>query len=138
MNPKKWLSATVVGFLVITASDFTLHHLWLKSVYMEHPEFWRAPAEMKMRMPFLFLGEFLSAMLLAFIYPIGYQKKSPGSEGIRFGLLLGLLVFLPQNLIAYFIYPFPTKLFVAWTFGGVVEYAFAGIAIGLMYGKKQT
>ena len=138
MNPRKWLSATVVGFFVITISDFLIHHKWLMATYMANPQYWRVPEEMKARMPFLFLGELISAMLLALIYPKGYQRKSPATEGVRFGLLMGFLVYLPQNMINYFIYPFPTKLFVAWTLGGIAEYTLAGIFIGLVYGKNPA
>jgi len=138
MNLKKWLLATGAAFLVITVVDYLIHEVWLKSTYLEYLEFWRSHNDMKARMPFLFVGQLVAAGLLALIYPKGFEKKSPTQEGARCGLILGLLVYLPHNLIGYFVYPYPTKLFIDWTLGGVLEYVLAGIMIGMVYGKKPT
>ena len=48
---------------------------------------------------FIVLGYVVLALLMAYIYPLGYQSGPPEREGLRFGVLIGLLWVLPASLV---------------------------------------
>jgi hypothetical protein len=85
---------------------------------------------------FTTLGLLTTALLLALIYPRGYQGGFPLLEGFGFGVLLGLLVALPY---AFFVYaraevPFAELLIpVVWN---TASWGLTGIAIALVYGRS--
>lgn len=85
---------------------------------------------------FTTLGLLTTALLLALIYPRGYQGGFPFLEGFRFGALIGLLVALPY---AFFVYaraavPFSELLIpVVWN---TASWGFTGVAIALVYGRS--
>ena len=134
MSVKRWGLATLAGFVVVSATEFVIHHQWLGPFYMAHAEWWRPEAEMKGLMPFMCLAQLSLAALLALVYTKGYESKKGGvGQGVRFGLLLGLLLTVPANLLNYVIYPYPTSLLMSWVIGGLVEATLAGAAIGAVY-----
>ena len=135
-NKSFWV-AVFAGFIVLTAGDIVIHQVWLKETYQGLAQFWRSPEEMKAKAWVPFLASFALAFLLAEIYPKGFEGKSPTGEGLRFGLLMGLLLFLPSILMKYFVYPFPNSLLVAWFIGGMAQVTLAGLAIGLAYKKGK-
>ena len=62
-------------------------------------------------------------MLMAYLYPKGYSEGSPVGEGLKFGILIGLIWILPLGLI----------LDAVWH---LVEEGAGGIVIGLVYGRN--
>ncbi len=85
---------------------------------------------------FTTLGLLTTALLLALVYPRGYQGGFPLLEGFRFGALIGLLVALPY---AFFVYaraavPFSELLIpVVWN---TASWGLTGVAIALVYGRS--
>ena len=85
---------------------------------------------------FTTLGLLTTSLLLALIYPRGYQGGFPLLEGFRFGALVGLLVSLPH---AFFVYaraevPFSDLLIpVAWN---TASWGLTGVAVALVYGRS--
>lgn len=128
--------AVLAGFVVLTAGDILIHQIWLKGLYHELSQFWRPAEQMRANTWLPFLSAFSLAFLLAHIYPKGVEGKSTLEQGLRFGVLMGLLLHLPSTLIKYYVYPFPNFLFAAWFVGGVVQVTVAGLAIALVYGKS--
>jgi len=130
-----WI-AVLAGFVVLAACDILIHQVWLGKTYQELSHFWRPEAEMKERMWLIFLSEFALAFLLSVIFPLGHEKKPPVEEGIRFGILMGLLIYLPSILMKHYVYPYPASLLVKWFVAGVAEITLAGTVISLAYQKK--
>ena len=82
------------------------------------------------------LGLAISALLMAYMYPKGYAAGTPWTEGLRFGMVLGLLVVLPLCLHIYarVDVEFGSLLTVIlWT---VVTWGISGALIGSIYGKR--
>lgn len=61
-------------------------------------------------------------MLVAVIYPVGYEGGVPWREGLRFGLLMGVLFTLPGGLVI---------VDAAWH---RVEQGAGGIGVALVHG----
>lgn len=135
MNLKQWARATVGAFAAIFASEFVIHHVWLGEFYRAHAHWWRPEAEMQALMRFMLLGQFFLAALLALVYTKGYEKKKKGGveQGVRFGVLIGALLVVPNTLVYYCIYPYPASLLLSWLAGGMAEITLAGAVIGALY-----
>ncbi len=134
MNLKKGLVAMVGAFVVIFATEFVIHHVWLGPFYKAHAQWWRPEADMQSMMHLMLLAQLAMAMLLTIVYTKGYETGKDGvAQGARFGLLIGLLLLLPNSLMYYCIYPYPMSLIVSWFVGGLIELTLAGAVIGMIY-----
>ena len=139
MKQATWLQATVGGFVVLAASDFIIHQVWLGDFYRAHVGWWRPEAEMQPLMPFLFASNVVLAGLLAGIYSKGYEAGKGGvGQGFRFGVLMGLALYLPKVLMSYVVYPYPVSLLANWFMGGILEVTLAGMVIGALYKPKKA
>jgi len=134
MNLKRRLVPTLGAFVVIWATEFFVHHVCLSEFYKAHAEWWRPEAEMKSLLPLMFLAQVLLAYLLTTVYAKGYEANKPGlAQGLRFGLLIGLLLMAPTSLVKFVVYPYPESLILTWFLGGLVEVMLAGAVIGALY-----
>lgn len=85
----------------------------------------------------IFIAYMILALLMAYLYPLGYKGGRPTVEGLRFGVLMGLL------------WVFPHELAMAGAHGDSIPYVFknaawhmieqgaGGIVIGVVYGLKR-
>lgn len=139
MNTKKFLLSVLAGFVGFTVASFLLEELIFKS-YMERAFYQPigASAVSATQLPILaFVVPLSIALIMAYIYPKGYEGGSPAVEGLRFGVLLGLFSGIPFGV--YFALTF------AIGFGPVLtqillyalEVAAAGLLIGLVYGRME-
>ena len=135
MNVKKWFLAGLVGFVVM----FILSGLWYMLIM---DAFYREQAGALMREEynfiFIVLGYLVMAFLMSFIYPIGYKGGSPAKEGLRFGVLIGLLVWLSSNLILYGAHNMTLSATLVDSGWHVVEEGIGGLVIALVYGTAST
>ncbi len=135
MNVKKWFLAGLVGFVVM----FILSGLWymliMDAFYRE-----QVGALMREQYNFIFivLGYIVMAFLMSYIYPIGYKGGSPAKEGLRFGVLIGLLVWLSSNLILYGAHNMTFSATLVDSGWHVVEEGIGGLVIALVYGTAST
>lgn len=133
MNWNKFLVAGVVGAVITVGFGFLWHVPLFGSVYAESRGLITRPEVMRWTPA---LGEIFRGFLLALIYPIGFQGGTPLREGLRFGVVMGLLI-STTPLIYYGVYNFS-----AWTWfwleliGITAQCAIAGIAIAYVYGAQ--
>ena len=98
MNVKKLVMSAIAGFVAM----FIISGLWymvlMKGYYNDQfadvyrPEF---------KMVWIVIGYLVWAFLMAYIYPIGYKGGPPVKEGLKFGILVGLISVLPIGLVLY-------------------------------------
>ena len=135
MNAKKMLLALFAGFIVM----FLLAGLW-HAVIME--DFYKAHATSNTlaepNMQFIALGYFILALILAYIYPFGYKGGSPVIEGLKFGMVMGLLWIFPFSTVLFGIMESSGTLFAVDVVWHIVEEGIGGIAIGLVYGSWKS
>ncbi len=130
MNWNRLAVAALTAFVVLLLLNFAVYPL-----LSPDPAELYANARPSQHYLFTTLGWLATALLLAFIYPRGYQGRSPFMEGLRFGALLGLLMSLPQQLFVFAHTEIPAgdlSLSVGWT---TASWAVTGVAIGLVYGR---
>ena len=82
-------------------------------------------------------GVAVRALLLAWIYPLGYKGGAPWREGARFGVVMGLL----SAVVIAIIYG-NANFGAGWLWGDLayflIEGVLAGIAIAYCYGNRPA
>ena len=134
MNIKRLALAALAAFITIFIGGFLIHHILLKDLYMQTAAVWRPAADMNHRFWIIVIEQIMIAVLAAYIYAKGFEPaKARVGQGIRFGILLGLLLAGSMSLGSYFSLSIPSKLALAWLVSGLIEYILVGIVISLIY-----
>ncbi len=132
MNTKKLLLTFVAGFIVMFAISGLWYLVIMKGFYSEQFADVNRP---EYNMVWITIGYLVAAILMAYIYPLGYKGGPPMKEGMKFGLLLGLVMALPISLVNFGVLNVPLTGSLVDTIYQVVEKIAGGITIGLVYGK---
>ena len=132
MNIPRLLLAILVGFIVVFASDFVIHTIWLKPDYMASMALWRTDPEMMTRFPWMIAGHFLCAFAFVLIWAIGFAPGGNMTVACIYGVLMGLFAQV-NTIIAYVVSPMPGALMTKWFFIGVVQAMLLGIVTFLTY-----
>jgi hypothetical protein len=79
----------------------------------------------------------VTGIAFAILYPMTNFKGTPVLKGLKFGLLIGLIVvpLLALDLPARFMIPSVGTWILAQGILGMLHYAIAGILIGVIYGR---
>lgn len=137
MLQSKMLRATVGSFLVM----FTLSFLWygiLAEGYnaRQYMMILRGPEDFSFLN--IAIGYILLAGLLSYAYPLGYSGGRSGSQGLRFGILMGLVIALPAAFINGGAYKMPLMANLVDALYRVVEIGLGGLIIGRLYGADAA
>ena len=133
MNGRKFVLGALAAFVV----GFLLSGLWHVLLMAD---FYESNAFGAMREPPLFwaigLGYLVVGLIMAYMYPKGYEGGSPIAERLKFGAVIGLLWWFPTNLVLYGALDGPLSIVLVDGAWHVVEEGLAGIALGLVYGRQ--
>ncbi|HOD13165.1 MAG TPA: hypothetical protein PK307_14465 [Spirochaetota bacterium] len=132
MNIKRFIFASIAVFIIIQGIDWLVHGVLLSGWYAEIKGLWR-PGMMDLMWVMMFGSLFFSFMFV-YIFTKGYEGRGI-SEGARYGLLIGLLMYVSGMLGQYFMYPIPLGLALIWVLYGIVEMVIAGMAAAAVYRK---
>ena len=133
MNASKF----VTGALVASVVAFLLSGLWHVVLMGEYYESVTVGGREAPLMWAVGLGYLVVGIIMAYMYPKGYEGGSPVGEGLKFGAIIGLLWWLPTNIVLYAVLDgsSSSEIFVDGIWH-VFEEGFAGAALGLVYGRK--
>ncbi len=88
---------------------------------------------------YIALGYIVLALLMAYVYPKGYSGGAPATEGLKFGVIIGLLWVLPHGIVLYGVHHSGTRaLILVDTTWHVVEQGVGGLVMGLICGRGRT
>jgi len=134
MNVKRWVLASVTGFILISVLGYVVHEVLLADLYKQTASVWRPKADMDRMMWMLSLASAIYALAFNFIYAKGFEAAKPGlGQGLRFGLYVWVLTSIVFNLSWYVLIPIPPSLPVYWTISGLVESLILGAVAGFLY-----
>jgi hypothetical protein len=71
-----------------------------------------------------------------YIFSKGYEGKGI-IEGAKYGLIIGLIVYLVGSYNQYVVYPLPYGLVLKWFIYGTIELIIAGIVLVFVYKPKE-
>lgn len=134
MNPKKMLMAWIGGLVAMMALAVPFHTMLMKDIFMP-------PTPVPPQMHFVMLAYALVAFIMSYMYPIGYKGGSPVVEGIRFGVVMGVMFSLPREMVIYgTLHPagLGLRYMAIETVWHAIEQGVGGAVIGLIYGRSQA
>ncbi len=132
MNVKKFaISTLVVGFTMWVISGLW-HNLILPNFYSSEIE---ATHE---GIGLLLIAYLILGLFMAYMYPLGYKGGRPAIEGLRFGIVIGLLWILPHGLAMAGAHGESISYVLKNATWHAVEQGLGGIVLGLIYGLNPT
>lgn len=114
---KQKIGAIVIGYVIQLGGLFLIHSIWLKQDYVASANLWRSQEAAVSRIWAMLLAVFIYVVGAVWIYARGVESKPWIGQGIRFGILLALVVVVYSSLSAWVIMPISHLLVVKWMIG---------------------
>lgn len=131
MNYPRIALAAVVAWVASIGVSFVVNGYLLMDLYAAHPALFRPQGEINMVLGFG--AQLLGFFAFAYMYAKGYEGTSGLQEGLRFGVLVGLLILGFASVWSYVVLAVSDALGMAWVIDGLVEMAIYGMIVGLVY-----
>ncbi|UCD70562.1 MAG: hypothetical protein JSW70_06020 [Syntrophobacterales bacterium] len=135
MNIKRFIIASIAVFICFQVLNFIIHGVILDSTYESLKDVWRP--DMMSKMWIMYITSLILSFLFVYIFTKGYEARGI-AEGVRYGLLIGLLMNIPGMFNQYVIYPIPFYLALQWFIYGTIEFIACGIVAALIYKPKTS
>jgi len=133
MNVKKYVLAVLAVFVVFELLDFLIHGVILASSYESLQSIWRH--NMMDYMWVMYVTAFIWSVFFVYIFTKGYQNRG-WLEGLRYGLLIGILMLVVGMFNQWAVYPLPIGLVVQWFIFGLIQIMICGVVAALIYRPK--
>lgn len=130
MNVKRYLLSVLAVFVSIIVLDFIIHSVILMGAYVAVKDLWRP--DMMSYMWIMYVKELVLSFLFVYVFAKGYEGKGI-LEGVRYGLIIGVMVDGLGSFAQYMIYPLPINLVIQWSVYGIIQYTIVGIVAALIY-----
>jgi len=136
MNTRNFLLSVLAGFVGFMVAGILLEELIFKS-YLERAFYQPIGAAVPAPSLVAFVAPLSIALIMAYLYPKGYEGGSHAVEGLRFGVLLGLFSGIPFVVFFDLLFPIAFGPALVQILLYTLEVAAAGLLIGLVYGRLQ-
>lgn len=133
MNFPRVAVAALAAWLLYMGMGYLVHGVLLKDVYLEYAAVMRPEAEANAILPFNFGMALVGFFAFAYAYAKGYEGGNGLQEGLRFGVLIGIMLCSFVTIWEYMVWPVGSGLLAAWLIDYIVEFALYGIVVGLIY-----
>jgi hypothetical protein len=133
MNLPRVALAAVVTWIVYMGVSFVVHTMLLANTYMQHKGSMRPEAEANAILPMGFVFALVGFFVFSYAYAKGYEGGSGIQEGLRFGVIVGLLLCCFCLIWEYMVWPVSGTLLMAWLVDFIVEFALYGMIVGFLY-----
>ncbi len=133
VNITRFLAAITVGFVFVFGFDFVFHALLLEDQYKATAHLWRPQEAMSAYFSVAMASQLAYVTAMALVFTRHYEGKGI-CEGVRFGILIGLLMGVAQFGIYPYL-PIPLTLVLAWVVGTLIQCTGLGVIFALLYRK---
>ena len=138
MNTKRYIIASLIVFVAVVILDWIIHGLILSGTYKGYPEFFVSEITGGSIILEIIAG-LIFGFIFCFIFAKGYEGKGI-LEGVRYGLWIGILLFLPSMFCSWAFIKLPKSLPFWWLILGVIQMIILGIIASALYkpaGKEE-
>lgn len=132
MNYGRLVGAAVAGTVVDMIYGFLVYGMLLVKQFGQYPGVYR-PAEDLSYMPILTAGAFIAVLAASYIYAKGYEGGSGATEGVRFGVALGVFAVGYAGIVSYAVLNIGRRLGGSMCVAAFFEWIIVGLVIGLVY-----
>jgi hypothetical protein len=133
MNLPRVALAAIVAWIMYLGVSFLVHTVILDTLYKQHLAAMRPAAEQAAILPVGFVFALVGFFAFAYTYAKGYEGSSGAQEGLRFGVLVGILICCFRVIWDHMVWPVSLQLTAAWMVEYIVEFALYGTVVGLVY-----
>jgi hypothetical protein len=120
-----WVAFCIVGYLA--------HAVLMNDLYLAHSAIMRAEADSAARLPLSFAVALIGFFAFAYAYAKGYEGGKGIQEGLRFGVLVGVMLIAFVVIWDYMMFPLSRTLLFAMVIDAIVEFAIYGVVVGIVY-----
>jgi hypothetical protein len=131
MNFGRVAAAAVIAWLVYMGLSPLVNNALLADLYAQHPGVFRTAGQMNLVVGFA--ASLVGFFVFAYAYARGYEGGNRAMEGLRFGVVVGLLVGCFAIVWNYVVLPISGLLALAWVVDTIVEMGIYGVVVGLVY-----
>ena len=132
MNYGRLVAAALAATVMDAVYGFVVWGRLLSGEFGRYPDIFRPAGDMS-GFALMFAGIFVGMCAAAWIYAKGYEGGIGSVEGLKFGVVIGLLVAAYSSSTNYGTMRIGKKLAATYLIGGFGEWLVAGIVIGLVY-----
>jgi len=133
MNFPRVAIAALVAWVVYLGVSFVVHTMLLTDIYVQHRSVMRPEDQANAILPIGFAFALVGFFAFAYAYAKGYEGGKGLQEGLRFGVLVGILLCSFSTIWDYMVWPMGRRLLLAWMVDYIVEFALYGMLVGLLY-----
>ena len=128
---KRFIIAFIAAYIFLFVWGWLLNGVLLKDVYAETANLWRSQSEMMSLFHWIIIGQALIVFSFVMIYASGFAGGGV-IAGIRLGVLLEIAA-IGMRMGFYAVQPFPGKLVIYGSVGGLIEMIIVGVIVGAIY-----
>jgi hypothetical protein len=133
MNYARIVTAAVVAWVVSIGIGFLVNEVLLKDLMLANAAAMRPQDEMLAKLPLGFAFLFVGFLAFAYAYAKGYEGGHGPMEGVRFGVIVALVVIGFGVIWQYVAFPIDGAMAVAGVIDAIVELAIYGAIVGAIY-----
>ena len=131
MNFSRLAVAASVTWVAFVAIGYVVHGVLLTDLYAEQTSVRRAGEEA--HPVYGFAAAFVGFFAFAYTYAKGYEGGHGAQEGMRFGVLVALMLICFAAVWGYVVFPISGGLAAALAVDYIVEFAVYGMIVGAIY-----
>lgn len=133
---KKFILAALSYFVLTMLWAYPWHVIWFHDVYVKLGAMTRPEPIIPLGM----LSIIIQGMVIAYFYPFYYRGGNPIFQGIKFNLIIGLMIYTVMGFATaakFAIEPISTFL-IYHTIFQFVQFVATGVVLGLIYGRNVS
>ena len=138
MNFPRVAAAAVAAWVLYMVMGYLVHGLLLADLYRQSSAVMRPESEANAILPFNFGVALIGFFAFAYAYAKGYEGGSGLQEGLRFGVLISIMLCTFVSIWQYMVWPATAGLLTAWLIDYVVEFALYGMVVGVIYKPRAA
>ena len=135
-NKTLWIGFVVV-FIVMQSIGFVVHTMLMADTYANLGSVMRAENEMNDMMWMMMLSGVIMIFMFCYIFTKGYEGTGI-MEGVRFGLMVGIMMAGAMAIDPHVIFPLPSDVAVVWLLTGVGTLVLGGAVFAAIYKPDNT
>jgi hypothetical protein len=133
MNFARVAAAAVAAWIVSLPVGYVVNEILLKEMYVANAAAYRPEAALQANLPIGFGFMLVGFFAFAYAYAKGYEGTNGTMEGVRFGVLVAIMLNCFAAIWTYVAMPISLSLAVAVMIDLVVEFALYGAIVGAVY-----
>lgn len=137
LNVTQWVIASVAVFVVLSILEFFVGWLvigpWAAQLFPLEPQ----PENMMTMRVWVYLSRAIFSLMFVFVFTRGYEGKPGVGEGLRYGLWIGLLIYLPQFFMNMVVTHRPADFLAVRGLASLVEAVLSGVIVAMIYRRPQ-